>query len=90
MQRNVLQEQHRVFRHAEQEAVMAEWEDCSRHQIDFLRRENERLLKHGERLIETTSKLIGNRQDFEPPISTLPEPAPAPHPASALRSRPKR
>ena len=36
------------------------WEECSRHQIDFLRRESERLFKHGERLIETTSKLIGN------------------------------
>jgi hypothetical protein len=38
------------------------WEECSRHQIDFLRRESERLFKHGERLIETTSKLVGNRR----------------------------
>jgi hypothetical protein len=36
------------------------WEECSRHQIDFLRRESERLFKHGERLIETTSKQVGN------------------------------
>jgi hypothetical protein len=35
-------------------------EECSRHQIDFLRRESERLFKHGERMIETTSKLLGN------------------------------
>src|ERR1700694_17686 len=34
-------------------------EECSRHQIDFIRRENERLFKHGERMIETTSNLIG-------------------------------
>jgi hypothetical protein len=37
------------------------YQECSRHQIDFLRRDSERLFKHGERLIETTSKLIGNR-----------------------------
>jgi hypothetical protein len=36
------------------------WEECSRHQIDFWRRESERLFKRSERLIETTSKLIGN------------------------------
>jgi hypothetical protein len=40
--------------------VQTMWEECSRHQIDFLRRDSERLFKHGERLIETTSKLIGN------------------------------
>jgi hypothetical protein len=34
--------------------------ECSRHQIDFLRRENQRLFKHGERMIETASKLLGN------------------------------
>jgi hypothetical protein len=34
-------------------------EECSRHQIDFIRGENERLFKHGERMIETTSNLIG-------------------------------
>jgi hypothetical protein len=34
-------------------------EECGRHQIDFIRRENERLFKHGERMIETTSNLIG-------------------------------
>jgi hypothetical protein len=35
-------------------------EECSRHQIDFLRRESERLFKHGERMIETASRLLGN------------------------------
>ena len=33
-------------------------EECSRHQIDFVRRDGERLFKHGERMIETTSKLM--------------------------------
>jgi hypothetical protein len=33
-------------------------EECSRHQIDFLRRESERLFKHGERMMETSAKLI--------------------------------
>lgn len=35
-------------------------EECSRHQIEFLRRESERFFKHGERMIETTTKLINN------------------------------
>jgi hypothetical protein len=33
-------------------------EECGRHQIDFLRRDSERLFKHGERMLETTSKLF--------------------------------
>lgn len=36
------------------------YEECSRHQIDFLRRDSERLFKHGERLIEATAKLAGS------------------------------
>jgi hypothetical protein len=39
------------------------WEQCSRHQIDFLRRDFERLFRHGERLIEATAKLAASRQD---------------------------
>jgi hypothetical protein len=35
-------------------------EECSRHQIDFFRRDSERLFKHGERMIETTAKLLSN------------------------------
>jgi hypothetical protein len=34
------------------------YEECGRHQIDFLRRDNERLFKHGERILETASKLF--------------------------------
>jgi hypothetical protein len=37
------------------------WQECGQHQIDFIRRDFERLFKHGERMIETTSKLFGNR-----------------------------
>jgi len=37
-------------------------EECTRHQIDFLRRESERLFKHGERLIESTTKLLAHWQ----------------------------
>ncbi len=36
-------------------------EECAQHQIDFVRRDCERLFKHGERMIETTSNLLGNR-----------------------------
>jgi hypothetical protein len=35
-------------------------EECGRHQIDFVRRDGQRLFKHGERMIETTSNLFNN------------------------------
>jgi hypothetical protein len=37
------------------------FEECSRHQIDFIRRDSERLFKHGERMLETSSNLMANR-----------------------------
>jgi hypothetical protein len=37
------------------------YEECGQHQIDFLRRDSERSFKHGERMIEATAKLFGNR-----------------------------
>jgi hypothetical protein len=37
------------------------WEECGRHQVDFLRRDTERLFKHGQRTIENMSKLCGGR-----------------------------
>ena len=33
--------------------------ECSQHQLEFARREWERMFKHGVRLIETTSNLYG-------------------------------
>jgi hypothetical protein len=39
------------------------FEECGQHQIDFIRRDSERLFKHGERMIETGSNLFGNRAD---------------------------
>jgi hypothetical protein len=33
-------------------------EECGQHQIDFVRRDSERLFKHGERMIETASNLF--------------------------------
>src|ERR1700722_9355786 len=33
-------------------------EECSQHQIDFVRRDSERFFKHGERMIENTSNLL--------------------------------
>jgi hypothetical protein len=36
-------------------------EECAQHQIDFLRRDSERLVKHGERMIEVTANLFNNR-----------------------------
>jgi hypothetical protein len=33
-------------------------EECGKHQIDFVRRDYDRVLKHGERMIETASNLF--------------------------------
>ena len=35
--------------------------ECGQHQIDFVRRDSERLFKHGERMVEATSKLLAGR-----------------------------
>jgi hypothetical protein len=35
-------------------------EECGRHQIDFLRRDSERLFKHGQRMIDAASKLLAD------------------------------
>ena len=37
------------------------YEECSQHQIDFVRRDSERLFKHGERMIEKASSLFNIR-----------------------------
>ena len=36
--------------------------ECGQHQLEFIRRDSERMLKHAERLIEATSNLLNNRQ----------------------------
>ena len=38
--------------------VKATYRQCGQHQLDFLRRDTERLFRHGERMIATTSNLI--------------------------------
>jgi hypothetical protein len=38
--------------------LKAAFEECGQHQIDFIRRDSERLFRHGERMIEATSKLF--------------------------------
>jgi hypothetical protein len=37
------------------------YEECGQHQIDFLRRDSERLFRHGERTIETVAKLLSKQ-----------------------------
>ena len=37
------------------------WAECSRHQLDYVRRDTDRLLRHGEQMIETATKLFGSR-----------------------------
>jgi hypothetical protein len=34
------------------------YQECAKHQLDFIRRDTERLLKHSGRVIDNTSKLI--------------------------------
>ena len=38
--------------------VKAMCQECSQHQLDFVRRDSERLFRHGERMIAATSNLI--------------------------------
>jgi hypothetical protein len=35
--------------------------ECSQHQIDFLRRDSERVFRHGQRMRETVANLLANR-----------------------------
>jgi hypothetical protein len=37
------------------------YQECGQHQIDFVRRDSERIFKHGVRMIEVTSGLFSNR-----------------------------
>jgi hypothetical protein len=37
------------------------FEECSQHQIDFLRRDSERLFRHGQRMLDNASSLLANR-----------------------------
>ena len=37
-------------------------QECGQHQLDFLRRDSERLFRHGERMIATTANLISGRR----------------------------
>ncbi len=34
------------------------YQECTRHQLDFIRRDTERLFKHSERVIDNTAKLV--------------------------------
>jgi hypothetical protein len=36
-------------------------EECAQHQLDFIRRDSERIFKHGERMIEATTNLFNSR-----------------------------
>ncbi len=36
------------------------FQECGQHQIDFVRRDSERLFRHGERMLQTASNLFVN------------------------------
>jgi hypothetical protein len=38
-------------------------QECGQHQIDFVRRDSERLFKHGERMLETSTKLFSKEAE---------------------------
>jgi hypothetical protein len=40
--------------------IRAMYEECGKHQIEFIRRDYDRLFKHGERMIEAASSLFKN------------------------------
>jgi len=40
--------------------ITAMYEECGKHQIEFIRRDCDRLFKHGERVIEATLSLFKN------------------------------
>jgi hypothetical protein len=42
--------------------IRAMYEECGKHQIEFIRRDYDRLFKHGERMIEAASSLFKNHQ----------------------------
>jgi hypothetical protein len=37
------------------------YDECGQHQIDFVRRDSERIFKHSERMIETAANLFASR-----------------------------
>jgi len=41
--------------------VKTMYQECGQHQLDFVRRDTERLYRHGERMIAATSNLISDR-----------------------------
>ncbi|WP_316180039.1 hypothetical protein [Bradyrhizobium sp. SZCCHNRI1009] len=41
--------------------IQAMVQECGRHQIDFVRRDCDRLFKHGQRLIDASVNLMGQR-----------------------------
>jgi hypothetical protein len=41
------------------------FEECGQHQIDFIRRDSERLFRHGERMIEATTKVLSNHRGLD-------------------------
>ena len=41
--------------------IRSMYEECSKHQLDFIRRDCDRMFSHGERLIEAASSLFKSR-----------------------------
>jgi hypothetical protein len=39
-------------------------EECGQHQIDFIRRDSDRIFKQGERMIEATANLFNSRPEI--------------------------
>ena len=47
--------------------------ECGQHQIDFVRRDSERLFRHGERIDRNRAKLLARRLESEPIVPAVTE-----------------
>ena len=55
--------------------IQALCEECGRHQIDFIRRDAERIFKHGERGIEIVANLLSGSASVPPSAVSAQDPS---------------
>jgi hypothetical protein len=53
--------------------IRALCEECSKHQIDFIRRDAERIFKHGERTLENMASLLSGQEPGSVSIGSKPD-----------------
>ena len=53
-------------KHTRSRTTLADVQECTKHQLAFIRRDTEQLLKHSDRLIDKTSKLVETWRQTRP------------------------